>query len=410
MGLSMDEEQSALTSTRSREKLPAHFSAEVLASEIVVLLLQFLLVLAIFLPAIRAGHMDFRNRYAAGYMVRTGHGSEIYVDGAERFFQNELVSPEIAPLPFIQPAFDALIFVPFSYLPYRPAYFLFLAFNLAILFLCMRLLRPCMSNLERVIFCLPALTFLFFPITVALMQEQDSILLLAVLVGAFLCLQRDRDYAAGALVALGLIKFQLVIPIFLLFLVWRRWRFSAAFACMSAALAGVSIWILGIDQSVRYFHALAGVGASHSFSTGLALNMNLMTNLHGAVYAILKGSSLVLPLTVAASAAVMILVALRRPRGADALLIAIPASALVSYYMYAHDMCILILPIVVMLDRLIGVGKNKYRFRRIEIILANLLLVTPTVLILAFNQFWLASLPLLAFTFAITAHPSTAAA
>ena len=410
MDISMDEEQSAAKSIRGQKQLPDRFTAKVLASYIVVLLFQLLLVFAIYLPAIRTGHADFRNMYSAGYMVRAGHGREIYDAGAQKMFQDELVSRESLPLPFIRPAYQALFYVPLSLLPFRQAYFVFLAFNLAVLLLCAWLLHPYMSNVGRLHFYLPSLLFLFFPITVALMQGQDSILLLALLTGALVCIQRNREYAAGALVALGLFKFQLVIPIFLLFLAWRRWRFSASFACTSVVLAGVSLWILGMAQSVRYFHLMIGVGTSLGFSAGSPLKLNLMANFHGALYTILKGSPSVLPLTAAASAATMIFVAWRRPQGVDALLFAIPASALVSYYMYPHDMSILILPIVVLLDRLIGVNQTKYRYRHIQIVATVLLLAAPTCLLIAINQFWIAALPLLAFTFIISWCQSTAAA
>jgi hypothetical protein len=421
MDLSMDEEQSAAESIQGREQLPHRFTVKALASDIAVLLLQLSFVLAILLSGALAAHedlrnassigrVDFRNRYSAGYMVRTGHGSEIYDAGAEKMFQDELVSKADLPLPFIPPAYEALFFAPFSFLPFRPAYYAFLGFNLALLLLCMRLLRRYMSNLARVDSCLPSFAFLFTPITVALLQGQDPIILLALLAGALICIQRDREYMAGGLVALGLFKFQFVIPIFLLFLVWRRWRFSAGFVCMSAALAGVSIWILGMAESVRYFHSILGAGSSLGSVAGPTLRMNLMANFHGAFDTILKGSSSVLPLTAAASAATMIWVASRRPHGVDALLIAIPASALVSYYMYIHDMSILIIPVVVMLDRLAGAAKEGRPYGRIRMMTPLLMLAAPTVLILAPDQFWAASLPLLAFTFAIAwRQPAVAA-
>jgi hypothetical protein len=402
MDLSMDKEQSAAESLQSRERLPDRFTAKVLVSDIVVLLLQLLFVFAILLSGALAAHedlrnaswigrVDFRNRYSAGYMVRTGHGREIYDVGAEKMFQDELVSKAALPLPFIPPAYEALFFAPFSFLPFRQAYVTFLAFNLAVLFLCTRLLRPFMSNLARVSFWLPSLMFLFFPITVALMQGQDPIILLALLAGALICIQRDREYMAGGLVALGLFKFQFVIPIFLLFLAWRRWRFSAAFVCTSAALAGVSIWILGMAESVRYFHSIVGASSSLGSVAGPTLRMNLMANFHGAFDT-------------------LIWVAGRRPHGVDALLIAIPASALVSYYMYIHDMCILMVSIVVMLDRLVGAAKEGLPYGRIRMMTPLLMLATPTVLILAPDQFWAASLPLLAFTFAIAWRPPAATA
>jgi hypothetical protein len=401
MDPSMDEKQPSAESLQSRERPPDRFTAKALVSDVVILLFQFLLVLGLYTPLIRAGHVDFRTMYSTGYMVRTGHGHEIYDAGAQKVFQGELVSRESLPLPFFRPPCQALIFVPFSLLPFRQAYFTFLAFNLAVLLLCMQLLRPCMSNLDRVSFCLPSLMFLFFPITVALMQGQDSIILLALLAGALICIHWDREYLAGGLVALGLIKFQLTIPIFLLFLAWRRWRFSAAFACTSAALAGVSIWIAGMAQSVHYLHSMIGAGSSLGSVAGPSLKMNLMANLHGALHTILKGSSAVLPLTVSASVATMILVGSRRPRGVDALLIAIPASALVSYYMYIHDISILIIPVVVMLDRLVKAAKEGRPYGRLQTMTAILMFVAPTAIILALDQFWIVSLPLLAFTFAI---------
>jgi hypothetical protein len=103
----------------------------------------------------------------------------------------------------------------------------------------------------------------------------------------------------------------------------------------------------------------------------------------------------------------MILVAMRRPRGGNALLIAIPASALVSYYMYIHDMCILILPILVILNRLRGNEETKCRYDRMQMITAVLLLVAPTCLMFAIHYFWIASLPLLAFTFSTAVCQST---
>jgi len=402
----MDDEQSAADSIRRSGPLPQRFSAKVLVPYLVILSIQFAFVLVLYLPVIRAGHADFRNRYAAGYMVRTGRGSEIYNAGAEETFQNELVSPQSVMLPFIPPPYEALFFAPFTYLPFRQAYFLFLAFNLAILFLCMMRLRPYMFNLARIDFRLPSWMFLFFPITVALMQGQDSILLLALLAGAFICIQRNREGATGALVALGLIKFQMVIPIFLLFLAWRRWRFSAAFVCTSAALAGISIWIVGINQMASYLHGLIGAGSSLGAVAGPTLKMNMMANIHGALCTILKGSSLALPLTAAVSAVVMILAAIRRPSSADALLVAIPASALVSYYMYPHDLCVVMIPAAVILDRMIGATREKYRYGRMQTITASLLLAAPTALMIDITQFWIVSLPLLAFTVAITVDRS----
>ncbi len=354
-----------------------------------------------FFPVILSGHADFRNLYAAGYMVRVGHGHEIYNYAAQKTFQDALVSREEVAIPFIRPAYQALVYVPFSFLSFRQAYLAFLALNVAVLVLCFRLLRPYMGNLAHVWPGLPAAMFLFLPIAAALMQGQDSIILLALLAGALACIRRGREYRAGVLVALGLFKFQLIIPLAVLFLAWRRWRVSVAFACSAAMLAAVSVWVTGVGQSISYFHSILHLGASQGLSSGLPLAVDHMANLHGAVSGMLGRSSLVLPVTIAASAAAMIFAVRLRPPGEDALLIAIPVSALVSYYLFIHDMCILLIPMVLMLDRLMGAEKGRYRLEGAKMSAAALLFAAPACMSFTPDQFWLVSLPLLAFALAI---------
>jgi hypothetical protein len=384
----------------SGTRIPYYFTALAMALPAIMLGLQLSGWIG-FLPMIRDGHADFRNLYAAGYMVRVGHGHELYNYAAQKKFQDALVSREQIAIPFVRPAYQALLFAPFSLLSFRQAYCAFLAFNLATLALCFRLLRPYLDNLSRVWPGLPAAMFLFLPIAAALMQGQDSVILLTLMAGALACIQQGREYLAGVLVALGLFKFQFVIPIALLFLAWRRWRFSAAFAISAAMLATLSGWIAGAEQSVNYLRSVIQIGVSHGLTSGLPLPVDHMANLHGAVSGILGSSSLVLPLTIAISGATMILAAIRRPQGTEALLIAIPVSTLVSYYMFIHDMCILLVPVVLMLDRLIGAEQTRYRHARLQIGTAALLFVAPACMaFIPSNRFWAVSLPLLAFTFA----------
>src|SRR5207244_13270755 len=97
----------------------------------------------------------------------------------------------------------------------------------------------------------PAMLSTFLPVNVALMQGQDSILLLVLLAAAFVALHRGRGFAAGTLVGLGLFKLQIVIPIAILFFAWRRWRFSAGFALSSTVGMGLWLWAVGWQRSRR---------------------------------------------------------------------------------------------------------------------------------------------------------------
>jgi hypothetical protein len=385
--------------------IPYYFVALAMALPAIMLGLQLSGWIA-FLPMIRAGHADFRNLYTAGYMVRVGHRHELYDYASQKKFQDALTSREEIAIPFIRPAYQALLFVPFSLLPFHAAYCAFLAFNLVMLVFCFRLLRPYMDNLSKIWSGLPAGMFLFLPIGVALMQGQDSIILLALMAGALACIQQGREYLAGVLVAFGLFKFQFVVPIALLFLAWRRWRFSLAFSISAAALVTVSVWIEGVEQAVNYFRSIIQIGVSQGLSSGLPLPVDLMANFHGAVSAISGRSSFfVLPLTVGISAATMIFAANRRPEGAEALVSAIPVSALVSYYMFVHDMCILLVPITFVLNGWANSWQTKNRYGRIQIGAAALLFVAPACMsFMPPDRFWVVSLPLLGFTFAVCIH------
>ena len=83
-------------------------------------------------------------------MVRSGNAHELYEYDAQLHFQNRLVSPGDIALPFNHLAYEALLFVPFSLLSYRAAYFALLGFNLTGLAITFKLLRPGMKNLAAI--------------------------------------------------------------------------------------------------------------------------------------------------------------------------------------------------------------------------------------------------------------------
>lgn len=379
--------------------IPPHFTAMAIALPAILLGLEISGWIG-FLAIIRNGHADFRNLYTAGYMLRTGHGPQIYDYAAQKAFQDAQVSPEAVALPFIRPAYQALLFAPFSLLPFHAAYVAFLLLNLALLYGCYRLLRPHLADLQHLWPPLPAAIFLFLPITAALMQGQDSVLLLVLVAGAWVSLTRGQESRAGALLALGLFKFQLVLPLALLFLLWRRWRFCGAFAAVATLLAAVSVAITGTGSALAYAGSLLQMGASRGLASGLPLPVTYMANLHGAVWGMLGmlgGSALVTPVTLALSLIVLVAAAWRRPAAADALLLAIPVSSLVSYYLFIHDMSLLLLPIAFVASRTVADWVGGRPDPR-ALGAAALLFIAPGLMSFAAEQFWLVTLPLLLFT------------
>ena len=104
-----------------------------------------------FIPGAMAGHADFRQLYAAGHIVRSGMTRQLYDYDVQKEFQDRFVSPEAIALPFIRPAYQAVLFVPFTFLSYRTSYWVMLGINIGLLTLSFQLLSPYLLNL-RVIF------------------------------------------------------------------------------------------------------------------------------------------------------------------------------------------------------------------------------------------------------------------
>ena len=367
------------------------------------------------LPTFLGGRADFRQLYTAGYMVRTGHARELYNYDSQLRFQNEIVSRADIPLPFIRPAYQALLFAPFSWLRYRTAYLVFLAANLVLLGISSRLLRPFMDSLAEIYRWLPAAMFLgYLPVAAALMQGQDSILLLTLLLAAAVSLEQNRELTAGALVGLGLFKFQIVLPIALLFLIWRRWRFSAGFAISATAAGSASIWLVGLAQARIYVRSLVAMGASLTPRADLLrypIPVAAMANLRGLIFGLAGGRIPALWIqatTIVLSGVVLSLVAgwafrERGGKGSNALLLAITASSVVSYYLLIHDLSVLLIPIVVTLNRFIGAETSGDRMGRRIGWAAALLFVAPVCFSYIPDHFYLVAAPLLFFLVTVMA-------
>ena len=366
-----------------------------------------------FIPVITHGHNDFRQLYTGGYMLRLGYGHQLYDYDVQKSLEDKLVSPEQIALPINHLAYEELLFVPLSLLNFRAAYLAFLGINIVLLGISFRVLQPWMDNLAAVLKSLPAAMFLvFIPVAVALMQGQDSVLLLALLAAAAVSLDRGKDLAAGIFVGLGLFKFQLVIPIALLFFVWRRWRFSAGFALSSIAAGSLSLWLVGFAQIQLYIRSL------HSMSIALnsavdqykyAIVPSSMPNLRGLIFGL--GHNQLSPswlqaITIASSVFVSLLVAMlaptRRPT-LDSFLIAVTTSTVVSYHLLIHDLSILLLPLAVTLNRFISANASGRRDGRLILLASVLMFVAPAGISFMPHHFYLASLPLLAFLYAILA-------
>ena len=386
---------------------PRTFRPFLFAALAYLLVVQVALCVMSVRPALE-GHADFRTFYCTGYLVRTGHANQIYDYEVQKQVQNALVAPSDVALPFYHPAYEALLFVPFSLASYRVGYFLFIGFNIALLVISALLMRPYLFGLASIWPMLPFAVFLlFFPAGIALMQGQNSILLLALYSGAFVAIVAGNDFLAGCLLGLALVKFQIALPVVALFLIWRRWRMIAGFAASGSAVLIASIWLVGLQGLIEHARFLLGVSSGLG-TPGDQLRNGIfpraMPNLRGLLFS-LGGAHLpnvwLQSEIVGLSLLVLLWTARRRKEitsPGNAFALAIMCALLVSYHLQIHDLTLLILPITLWLDRVSQKSMEVEQIRAAA--LPVLFLVPPIYLFLTTHGLlWLLSLPMLALLF-----------
>ncbi|ADW67547.1 glycosyltransferase family 87 protein [Granulicella tundricola] len=301
------------------------------------------------------GKVDFRPFYASGTLIRTGHAAQLYDYNVQQQVQNAVVSQRDAALPFLYPPFAALLFVPLSLLSYRNAFFLLLVLNLGCLYLAAQLLRPWLPSFrDQGRLTLPTVYGCLFAVSVALMQGQISFLLLLIFSGAWIMLQRQKPFVAGLLLSLALMKFQLALPVFLLFLVWRNWAVVSGFIAGGCGLSAISFATVGWGGLLSYKNSLTGIAAQTATNAVLAKQRFGMfpvdmPNLHGLSYGLSRGAHWGNILDAVLSVLILIFAARQRP----SLLVALPAAMLVSYHMQPHDLVLLLLPLSFLADDLV---------------------------------------------------------
>ncbi len=308
-----------------------------------------MLLAIIYVPLALRGVDDFRQLYTGGYIVRTRHAAELYDYDTQQRFEDLLIpAGRHFMLPINHLAFEELLFVPLSLLTYRVAYWVFMAFNGMLLILCAGLLRHRLEIQPNQRKWVSALLLLaFFPIPRALEKGQDSIIMLTLLAAALWALDHEKEFLAGLLVGIGIFKFQIVIPIALLFLVWRRWRFFAGFSASTVAAGLVSLWLVGLDGAREYANMLLSMSVRLTSDVVMfryGTHPRDMINLRGLLSAIFGGKlphGYVQFLIAACSVIVLLAAARQRP----SLPLAIAAASLASYHFIVHDASILIIVI-----------------------------------------------------------------
>jgi hypothetical protein len=287
---------------------------------------------------------DFEAFYVAGTILSTSGPAHLYDVALQQRLSAQLY-PGQAFLSYYHTPLEALLFWPLAALPFRIALMVWSAVSVLVFAIFLLLLRKTGRRLHSPFhFAFGLMAWML--LTAVLSIGQDTTLLLPILLGGLLLLQRGRETAAGAVLGLGLYRFEVMLPLLAIFALRRRWRLVAGAAAV-AALGLLGSWALVGTAGLRaYVHVLLMSGQVHGGWGGVIVPY--MPNLRGLLVVLLGGllpPRLLVGVIVLASAA-LLLWAARECRGldhpADPRLplhysIAITAALLASYHAFPHS-------------------------------------------------------------------------
>jgi hypothetical protein len=317
----------------------------------------------------QAEQTDFSMTYVGARIVHIGQSARLY-DMKEQVALRESTFGHPSPLLFEHSPFEALIFAPLAALPYRTAYLVWALINAAIWLSLPFLLRP-YAPVPRETLGYLALWLLFAPLGVALFQGQSSVALLLLYTLCFIQLKRGHAVAAGVCLGLGLFKFQFVLPLALIFLLRRQWRFTAGFALSGAMLGVLSLVTVGWRGVLSYVRFLAMVaGDPHNASYGNAIGMATVQGFFSAALGRYLSTRAISLLVAVVSFGLIALVAQHwqravanrgREAGGDLMFAAGVAVSLVTgFHMFTHDFSPLALSLFLVAAHLPATGRWRY--------------------------------------------------
>lgn len=192
---------------------------------------------------------DFPAFYTAGWMLRHGEADKLYDAARQREIQQTFLPGMKGVSAYINPPHYALLMQPLSTLPYPKAFAVWTIFSLGCFLASIALLRTILPELQTKPGILQmALALGFAPVYYAMSAGQNTGFTLLLHAAILVALVKRRDFVAGLLIAVGLLKPQLFVPLLPLLVIARRPRAIGGFA-LGAAVVCFMIW-QAVDASV----------------------------------------------------------------------------------------------------------------------------------------------------------------
>jgi hypothetical protein len=274
---------------------------------------------------------DYLNLYTGAFMALHGRFAELHQPQAQLELERKIVPSTGSLVPFVRPAFYALLLAPMALLPYETAIWFWIALQSFFLIGCWG------WGLRR--FGPDALVFgaLYLPTALGIANGQDCVILLVLVLCAYAFAEKGKFWASGVFLGLMLIKFHLVLLWPVALLLQRRWQMLGGFAAAAGLEAAVSLALGGAQGARSYVALLLNNDLDRLSPTpefmisfqGLAANLNI-TSVTG------RGAIIV-------GILVLFLLAIRKASLAETFTAVSVASLLVAPHVYGYDAALLLL-------------------------------------------------------------------
>lgn len=313
------------------------------------------LTLGVWIPSGLYKEMDYRMMYTGGMLARTDP-SHLYDLAKQKEVQKTLVKNDGLVLPFPHLAAESLIDIPFSLLDYRGAYLAMVLFNTILIAVCFFAAREAFSAIIPVWQPRAGLLFFtFMPVTIALAEGQDSLILLLILCFSWRSIERSNYFLAGFILAFMLFKPHLALLAALLLSVRLGSRFLAGFAAGSGVVAAVCLpfWLNGGWDKWRGLLSLLSLAGSSGQAEQVAAGTYPVSepDLHGLLYLAMghfvpAKAFFVIVVLISMVIWVWALVRIRKLSQRDAFSFALFAAAFLGYHFEEGDLTMLLLPLI----------------------------------------------------------------
>jgi hypothetical protein len=306
---------------------------------------------------IAKGYFDFLIYYTGAEIVNAGKGDDLYNLKVQQAYQEKfkVVNQPWSILPFNHAPYELLVFLPLATLSFQAAHIIWSVISILFLVIAWRVLAGFIIDGEQR-YLSAGLVLAFYPTTTTLQMGQDSTMSLLILTGVFAALKQRREILAGGILALGLYKPHLVLPLAGILTVSGYWCAMLGFFATAVILATTSLAMVGWQGATGLFTIIVGMKNPTSI-----VDPESMTNLRGLSFVILNLFGLKSMTNTITTIASMIVYGCclwlwkSRARTESPIFdlkysLAIVATVLVSFHLYAHDAIILVIAAIILLN------------------------------------------------------------